>query len=207
MLGSGSVGTDPVEARSKGEQTRATILETAIERFGRAGYRAVSVAEIARAVGVGAPAVFSYFPSKEALFLAALDQDAGEVMQRALLSIAPDANPADWREQLALTLVTVIEGHPLAERVLSGLEPRVTDRVLDLGALDRLTAAVAERLRHEQQLGLVRPDIDPEPIASGIITILIALLMGVLQFGPRSIDRFRDGVLAVFAAALDAPPT
>ena len=67
-------------SRSKGEQTRRAILDAAIARFGREGYRATSVADIARDAGVGGTVAYAYFPSKEALFLAAIDEDAaGEV--------------------------------------------------------------------------------------------------------------------------------
>jgi AcrR family transcriptional regulator len=52
---------------SKGERTREAILTAAIERFGREGYRATAVADIARDAGVGGTVAYSYFPSKEAL--------------------------------------------------------------------------------------------------------------------------------------------
>ena len=61
---------------TKGAQTRQAILEAAIARFGRDGYRATSVADIARDAGVGGTVAYAYFPDKEALFLAALDEDA-----------------------------------------------------------------------------------------------------------------------------------
>ena len=61
---------------TKGEQTRQAILDAAIARFGRDGYRATSVADIARDAGVGGTVAYAYFPSKEALFLAAIDEDA-----------------------------------------------------------------------------------------------------------------------------------
>ena len=63
-------------APTKGEQTRQAILDAAIARFGRDGYRATSVADIARDAGVGGTVAYAYFPNKEALFLAAIDEDA-----------------------------------------------------------------------------------------------------------------------------------
>ena len=53
-------------AMTKGEVTRTTILEAAIARFGRDGYRATSVADIARDAGVGGTVAYAYFPNKEA---------------------------------------------------------------------------------------------------------------------------------------------
>ena len=51
----------PPEGRSvgKGEQTRSTILDAAIVRFGRDGYRSTSVADIARDAGVSGTATYA----------------------------------------------------------------------------------------------------------------------------------------------------
>ena len=53
---------------SKGAQTREAILRAAIVRFGREGYRATSVADIARDASVGGTVAYAYFADKEALF-------------------------------------------------------------------------------------------------------------------------------------------
>ena len=70
---------------TKGEQTRQAILDAAIARFGRDGYRATSVADIARDAGVGGTVAYAYFPNKEALFLAAIDEDAAAVIHEGLV--------------------------------------------------------------------------------------------------------------------------
>src|SRR5581483_7581307 len=146
----------------KGEQTRQSILEAAIVRFGREGYRATSVADIARDASVGGTVPYAYFDDKEALFLAALDEDAAAVIHEGLASAFenPTAGLSEWRQTLLVTLVGAVARHPLARRVLAGLEPDVTDRVLDIPALSELRKACAERLRTEQLAGSVRRDID-----------------------------------------------
>jgi AcrR family transcriptional regulator len=78
------------EPLSKGERTRRTILEAAIARFGRDGYRATSVADIARDAGVSGTAAYAYFPNKEALFVAAVDHDAAAVIRSGLTEIIED---------------------------------------------------------------------------------------------------------------------
>ncbi len=45
--------------------------------------------------------------------------------------------------------------------MLAGLEPEVTDRVLEIPALAELRKAIAERIQAEQLAGTVRTDIDP----------------------------------------------
>src|SRR5947209_14628642 len=93
--------------QSKGEQTRQAILRAAIVRFGRDGYRATSVADIARDASVGGTVAYAYFPSKEALFLAAVDEDAAAVVHEGLSTI-DDADIDDWRETLIFTLLGAV---------------------------------------------------------------------------------------------------
>jgi AcrR family transcriptional regulator len=192
-------------APTKGAQSRRAILDAAIARFGRDGFRATSVADIARDAGVGGTLAYAYFPNKEALFLAALDEDAAGVVQEGLNKIVDDPDIDDWRQTLVFTLVAAVGDHPLARRVLAGLEPDVTERVLDIPALAELRKACAERLRAEQLAGRVRTDIDPVVIANGVVAIVLSLLMSVVQLGGDVARAYATDVAAVFEAALSPP--
>jgi AcrR family transcriptional regulator len=191
-------------AHTKGEQTRQAILTAAIARFGRDGYRATAVADIARDAAVGGTVAYAYFPSKEALFLAAIDEDAAAAIREGLSTIVADVQ--DWRRTLILALVSAVERHPLARRLLAGLEPDVTERVLEIPALAELRKACIERIRAEQLAGTVRTDIDPDVIGNGVVSIMLSLLMSVVQVGPNAAVAYGDDVAAVFEAALNAAP-
>ncbi len=190
---------------SKGEVTRQAILDAAIARFGREGYRATSVADIARDAGVGGTVAYAYFPNKEALFLAAIDEDAAAVIHEGLDTVMDDPAIADWRQTLIFTLVAAVQHHPLARRVLAGREPEVTDRVLEIPALAELRKACTERIRAGQLAGVVRDDIDAVTMGNGVISIVLSLLMSVVQVGPNAAVAYGDDVAAVFEAALDLP--
>lgn len=191
--------------RSKGEQTRQAVLRAAIQRFGRDGYRATSVADIARDAGVGGSVPYTYFADKADLFTAALDEDTAGVMLEGLAHVTDDPDDTAWRAQLVFTLVEATDAHPLARRVLSGLEPEVTNRVVDLPALAELSKAVGERLREGQLRGDVRRDIDPVSVGGGAVAIIVSLMMSVLQLGEAGTRVYSDDVLAVFEAALEPP--
>ena len=190
---------------SKGEQTRQAVLGHAIERFGREGFRATSVADISRDAGVGGTVAYAYFPNKEALFLAALDTDAAAVINEGLSQLTSGEPAENWRETLVITLVDALDRHPLARRVLAGLEPDVTERVQTIPAMLELRTAVVERLRADQATGAVRDDIDPVAVGNGAVTIILTVLMSVLQFGRQGVDAYGADVMAVFAAALEPP--
>lgn len=196
----------PTSRASKGELTRRAILDAAVARFGRDGYRATSVADIARAAGVGGTVPYAYFANKEALFLAAVDEDAAAVIHQALSGVLSEPGMPDWRDTLLDALRGAVDRHPLARRLLAGLEPEVTARVLEIPALTDLRRVCAERLAVDQAAGAVRPDVDPDTMADGIVAIVMSLLMSVVQLGLGATGPYAGSVAAVLEAALEPTP-
>src|SRR5256714_11374152 len=200
--------TDRGDARgtTKGERTRQGLLDAAIARFGRDGYRRTSVAEIARDARLSGTAAYAYFPNKEALFIAAVDEDAAAVIHEGLSTLTDDANLEHWRRTLMVTLIAAVEGHPLARRVLSGLEPEFTVRLLGIPALEQLRKESGDRIRAQQLAGQVSIDIDAQQIANGLVTIVLSLLMSLVQIGADPATLLGPDVAAVFEAVLSPPP-
>ncbi len=190
---------------SKGEQTKQTLLEVAIDRFGRDGFRSTSVAEITRDAELSGTAAYAYFDNKEALFLAALDHDAAGIIEEAVLLTPLSERSPEWRGDLFVNLVGAVDRHPLARRVLAGLEPQVTSRIVDLPALAELRVLVGERLTAEQQTGAVRSDIDPAQIGAGLVDIMVSLLFSVVQLGAADFGKRAPELMAVLAAAVQPP--
>lgn len=60
----------------KQENTKQKIIETALTLFSERGYDAVSVGEIAAAVGIKAPSLYNHFPSKQSIFDAIVETTA-----------------------------------------------------------------------------------------------------------------------------------
>jgi len=189
-------------APGKGERTRRRLLEIAVRRFAADGFRRTSVSDIAREAGLTPAAAYAYFAGKEGLFQAAVDADAGALIEAAR-SVA--AERASAREQLFLFVGELrerVDDHPLARRVLSGLEPEVAARLLTIPSLVALTAALADDLAEAQAASEIRPDVDPAEVAVGLETIVLALLMAELQTGLTVEPERQAGVLAVMDAAL-----
>ena len=80
-------------------------------------------------------------------------------------------------------LAAHMHAHPLAGRILRGLEPEFTMRLLHIPALQELRKTVTELIRDEQFDGRVRQDIDPGQTANGMVVIVISLLMATMQTG------------------------
>ncbi|MEU2184465.1 TetR/AcrR family transcriptional regulator [Streptomyces thermolilacinus] len=68
------------------------ILDAAVRVFGRRGYRAASMEEIAELAGVSKPLVYLYLHSKEDLFTACLRREAA-ALKAAVRAGAGDAEP------------------------------------------------------------------------------------------------------------------
>ncbi|MBO2448510.1 TetR/AcrR family transcriptional regulator [Actinomadura barringtoniae] len=192
-------------ATTKGERTRQALLDAAIARFGRDGYRRTSIADITRDAGLSGTASYAYFANKEELFIAAADADAGPVIEEGLAALTGDVSIDHWRGSLIVGLLEGLERHPLARRIVAGLEPEFTVRLLSIPALDKLRAENARRLRELQRAGEIRADIDPEQIARGMVPVVMSLLMALLQTGAEPAEFLGPDVAAIFDAAVLPP--
>jgi AcrR family transcriptional regulator len=195
-------------ATTKGDRTRYAILDAAVARFAREGYRGTSVADVCRDAGLSTTASYPYFGNKEALFIAAVDEDVAGLIDDAVSLVVIDDNPDQWGRVIMRALVAHVGAHPLAGRILRGLEPDFTMRLLHIPALQELRGTLTDLIRVQQMEGGVRRDIHPGQTASGLVVIVISLLMATMQTGAS------DGGYEVVAADVESvlhaatrPPT
>jgi AcrR family transcriptional regulator len=199
----GDAGTVP----SKGDRTRSGLLAAAVVRFAREGYRGTSVADVCRDAGLSTTASYPYFPNKEALFVAAVDEDVAGLIDDAVSLVAMAQDPDQWGRLMMRALVAHMDAHPLAGRILRGLEPEFTMRLLHIPALQELRKTVTELIRDQQMAGAVRRDIEPAQTASGMVVIVISLLMATLQTGANAAgyEQVAGDVESVLHAATRPP--
>jgi TetR/AcrR family transcriptional regulator len=77
----------PAKAKSQSDrsgQTRARILEAALNEFSTHGYAGARTDRIARAAGVNKALLYYYFDSKERLYTAAIEMITGKVYERSM---------------------------------------------------------------------------------------------------------------------------
>lgn len=196
-----STASTDAEPESKGERTRRRLLDLAIEQFGSRGYRATSVSEITRAADLTQAASYAYFDSKEALFRAAVDADAGSLIEGALAEVET-APVTELIPALLVHLAAGLTSHPLVTRVLGGQEPDAMDQLADLPAMQRAVDEVGRRLAEGQGTGEIRGDIDASAVATGAGSIILALLTSITQGSGTSRDEIVVGVLSVFDATV-----
>ena len=190
----------------KGERTRQALLDAAIARFAARGYQRTSVSDIARDVGVTPAAVYAYYPSKEALFTAAVNADAEELVMVAadvLLRYLDHEPLSKVVTHLAESVLQAVDDHPLALQVLAGREAMPAADILDLPSLVTLRDALTSGIAYSQAEGQVRPDVDAATMALGLESIVLSQLASSVQEG-FSAERW-SAVIAVMQAARDPP--
>jgi len=171
-------GTDgpqrPVRARTRrgsGAETRAQLLDAALEEFARRGYDGATILDITRAVGVRPSAFYVYFASKKEAYDELFAEAGPAVVVRALLSAgAEEANdPAGTIRKTvfgAMDAWTTPRARAFASLFLRDafIGEAQSGRTL-LAAIDRSIAVLAERFEPWIQAGRIRQGVTPEHLA------------------------------------------
>lgn len=189
------------------EEMRDGILTVAREVMREQGIAALNLNEIARRVGITAPALYTYFPSKMALFdvlyrtAFRLFREAEEELQA---TTAPDwGRIRAWFEQR----IALAEEHPelyhLAFDVPApGFEPSPES----LAEVRRLYEATVRGITEVIEAGAMRPNLPPEQVTA----ILFAMRLGIVashvgrqrrQPPPDRIARLVPETVAILRAA------
>jgi AcrR family transcriptional regulator len=95
-----------VSSSDKAKATRKRILDAAIKVFSRKGYHDTRVDDIVAASDSSKGAVYFYFPGKQQIFLALVDEFA-DLLQRRLAKAV--ANETDGVQKVNLALKTCLE--------------------------------------------------------------------------------------------------
>nr|WP_218042056.1 TetR/AcrR family transcriptional regulator [Streptomyces abyssomicinicus] len=162
---------------------RAEILAAAIPLFARDGFASVTNGQIAEAVGLAPSALYRHYPGKVDILAAACLQAAGLLAQGVEQTLQGVSGPREAVVALAATYVAYSFEHTelnsVAEAELAGL-PAELRRPLVLAQREHIAV-------WEQQLRLVRPDLDPRQAR-----VLVHAGFGVAVEAGRRL-RWRDG--------------
>ena len=94
------------------ERRRAEILDAATKVFSSRGFAAADVQEIADKTGVGKGTIYRYFPSKEELFLAAVDHGMRNLKLAVDAAAASAKQPLDRIAEGVLAYLTFFDERP-----------------------------------------------------------------------------------------------
>jgi AcrR family transcriptional regulator len=177
---------------------RAEILAAAIPLFERDGFANVTNGRIAEAVGVTTSAIYRHYPGKADILAAACLQAAGLLAQAVDRNLDGVADPRAAVVALAATYVAYSFAHTaltsVAEAEIIGM-PAALQRPVVRAQREHIAV-------WEQQLRLVRPDLDPRQAR-----VLVHAGFGVVVEAGRRLrwsdtEDHRAAVTALVVAAL-----
>ncbi|MEC3915367.1 TetR/AcrR family transcriptional regulator [Nocardia sp. CDC160] len=175
--------------RADARRNRERVLAAAQEAFAAEGI-SVPLDEIARRAGVGAGTVYRHFPTKEALFEAAILDQVEKITTHARgLTEAEDPGTVFF-EFLELLVLQGTVKRDLADalRTQGGEYPRTISH--------DLKQALATLLSRAQEAGAVRPDIGVDDL----LTIVKGVFLAVHEAGAD--PGLRERTFAVIADGL-----
>jgi AcrR family transcriptional regulator len=163
-------------ARQRDEQTRRGILGSAIEVFGREGFRSTTIRQIAGRLGIAAGSIYTYFPSKEALFRAAV-REGWERFLAELDGIV--SAPRRLRERLDGILDYCFQTLRRALPLLRGMLFEARQRRLLEENLDRLCRLLEGLIREGARQGLFRIPGDDDYLRAQVRIHVFGVLSSV----------------------------
>ena len=194
--------------RLNAAQRRESILQAAIEVFTRTGYRAGRVCDVATRVGVSEPVVFQNFGSKADLFAAVLDRVASEIRADLQELIVHHGSAAGVLAHVLSPSPARVPHGPgshgvlFADAVTLAAGPELSEPAGRAAAV--LAAHLADLLRRGQADGDIRRDLDPEPAAWLLLSVLSARPLRAAAMPDP--DRLESGVTTLVFQALTPPP-
>jgi len=156
---------------TKSDIRRQQVLDAALDVFARDGYGNAAVDDIARASSTSKGGVYFHFPSKQALFLALLDEASGLLLGRVERAMDAEPDPlAKGDAALRAALSTFGKNRTLARLLL----------VEALGAGKEFNARLTAL--HSDFADLIARHLD-EAVAAGALPPHDTRLAGVAWFG------------------------
>lgn len=198
------------------QQVRDRIIAAALRVFSERGYRGATIQDVVRDSGLSVGAIYTYFKSKDELFLECCDLMTGGGLD-ALGSMLAGKTTTAERLATAMTfyissideapeggpgLVTLVQAWAAADA-----EPRLREMLVR--RRERLVGAGQLLLREGVARGELPGWLDVDATARAYIALLDGLLLQRIEggepFRPAELERQARAILDVMLAAATAP--
>lgn len=196
-------------ARLPTDARQAELVATALQLAGGRSPSTITTADLAQAVGITQGAVFRHFPSKEAIWLAAIEQVQGELIERLREAAAAQADPLSALRAVFLAHVAFVVEQPGVPRVIFQelQQPGDTPLKAQVRALmQAYRQLLVQWLRRAQAEGLLSPQADVQAAAVLFLGAVQGLVMQSLVSGQvGAMSRQAPQVFELLLSGLRAP--
>jgi AcrR family transcriptional regulator len=157
--------------QERSKQRRQRVLEAALSVFAQAGYNDTAVETIAQASNTSKGGLYFHFPSKQALFLALLDEASEALLRNVRDAMAAETDPIARGEAALREVLRQFGDHRLLARLLLveavGAGPEFRERLQNL---------------HSAFADLIAGCLD-DAVASGMLPKIDTVMAGYAWYG------------------------
>lgn len=192
----------PRKRRMGAEERQEEIVQVAIDLAAKNGVESVTTQDMADAMGLTQGAIFRHFPTKDDIWLAAINWVRRRLMSVVEAAAAHSEDPLEALEGIFLAHVSFIAKHPAIPRLVFSdylLRRDVRLKQLIQEVITGYEAKIAGILAQAKAAGLARPDLDESSAA----TLFIGMIQGLaLQWnifgGQRSLPEAAKKVFPIY---------
>jgi AcrR family transcriptional regulator len=202
--------TLPVKrSRQATEFRQGSLVDAALQLAAQRSPADITTGDLALAVGISQGAVFRHFPSKEAIWLAALDWTADTLIAQLQLAASQSVNPLMALQAVFMAHVDFVMDHPGVPRVIFQELQHAQDTALKArvrGLMQQHRALVAGLLQRAQEQNLLEPGTDVAAAAVLFLGSVQGLVMQAMVSGQvQAMAAQAPGVFSIYLRGISAP--
>lgn len=195
-----------MQTRLPTEARQAEIVTAALRLARDSSPSLITTTDIASAIGLTQGAVFKHFPSKEAIWVAAVRWVRDELMQSLNTAAAAAPTPLDGLSAMFLAHVDFVVAHPGVPRLVFNELQQPADSATKQevrGMLQGYRKLLLNTLEQAVKQGLVVADLDREAAATTFVGLIQGLVMQATLVGrPTALRPQADRVFALYLRSL-----
>ena len=155
---------------------REQIAQAALELIASQGLRRLSMAAVARRVGLVPSGIYRHFRSKDEILDAVLERIRQRLMENVRAAREEHADPLECLHDVLVRHIRFIrEGRAIPRIIFSddfhGGRPKLKEKVV--GIFGQYSGQLADIVRRGQEQGSVRADVDPGTVAMMVFGIVL----------------------------------
>jgi AcrR family transcriptional regulator len=184
------------------------VLDAAFQVFSERGYSDTAIDEVARVSATSKGGLYFHFPSKQALFLALLDEASGQLLERVEAAMREAPDPLARGEAALREALRVFGSHRLLARLLLveavGAGREFNAKLNELHAA--FAALIAGCLDEAKSAGLL-PECDTQIVAHAWYGAVNQVVVRWLLTGePRRLDDAYPALRSLLFYGVFGPP-
>lgn len=159
--------------------TRRAILAAAIRLFGEKGYERTSIDDLAVDAGIGKSTVYSYFRTKNEIFLAFCDEEVERSFTTLRASLDPEVPLLQQLVELFMMQFRFMtKNHEFGRHLLREIAFPQVSSVKSLEHDQRYLNMLEELLKQAREKGQIKPDALLATAAANFFMIFLGCLSG-----------------------------